>query len=72
MFFMYLTIAGAIDNFKKQRNKIQKEEVAVKMKQKVNCDEELAKIKQLDLDIVNAGMSYVYTYVPVYLSCLCI
>ena len=52
------SIAGAIDNFKKARNKIQKEEVAVKMKQKLDCNEELAKIKQLDLDIINAGMFY--------------
>ena len=47
----YLT--GSIDQFKKARNKIQKDEVAAKMKAKQNCDAELAQIKKLDKDIAD-------------------
>ena len=35
-------LTGAIDDYKKHKNKIQKEQIAIKMKNKQNCDIELA------------------------------
>ncbi len=48
------SLTGDIDNMRKRRNKIQKEEVAAKMKAKQNADAELALIKTIDQEIVEA------------------
>lgn len=49
-------LTGAIDDFKKHKNKIQKEQIAIKMKNKENCDIELAQIKQIDADIIKTEL----------------
>jgi seryl-tRNA synthetase len=46
------SLTGDIDNLRKRRNKIQKEEVAAKKKAGQNCDEEVAIIRQIDEQIL--------------------